>query len=279
MARAAGSGGNNRVFTEARYSLDPAVQARAENSWLIDNSQAGLFDTVDMSDQATRDFFELESPYEQGISAREKERRVQTIKNAGYDVEESVYVAQYYRRGQASGSQKGAALTDIPTSTTDAARPRTVAAGWDANPGDPEKGTLTVVFRDGTIYNFYDVEESVWIGFHNSISKGRGYLNPKNSKQASDGKLLVGYRHEEANVNGLSAAMREMVYRAARTAQFQNRTKFRYYYRDAQGTRKSRTVTGVRNRDLGRSNQLTGKNTNTAASKPNTSAKGPRRTK
>jgi hypothetical protein len=163
------------------------------------------------------------------------------------------------------------ALKDIPTSTTNAFRPRTVAAGWEAGKDDPSKGTLTVVFRDGTIYNFYDVEESVWIGFHQAISKGRTYLNHANSKQASEGKLLdPKYRGEPANINSLSAAMRQLVYRAARSAQFENRTKFRYYYKDAQGVRKSKTVVGVRNRDIAANKATRPSN---SASKPNTAAK------
>ena len=63
------------------------------------------------------------------------------------------------------------ALSDIPTSTSNWRRPRTVAAGYDYNP-DSDKGVLTVVFRDGTFYNYYDVPPSVWIEFHDSFSKG-----------------------------------------------------------------------------------------------------------
>jgi len=265
----AGSNGINKVFTEARYSIDPAVQSRAENSWLIDSNQTGIFDNVNISRQDVKDFFELENPFEQGISNRERERRVQTVKNAGYDVEETNYILNYYKNKQDKGANKGVALTDIPTSTTNTARPRTVAAGWEADKTDLSKGTLTVVFRDGTIYNFYEVPESVWIKFQQAISKGRSFLNHKNSQQASEGTLLK-YQHEPANVNTLSAAMRELVYRAARAAQFDNRTKFRYYYRDAQGTRKSKTVVGVRNRDIA-ANKAT--RPNNSAARPTTRAK------
>ena len=61
-----------------------------------------------------------------------------------------------------------ARLTLKPTSTTNPARPRTVAAGYDR-----KLFVLTVVFPDGTWYNYYDVPENMWQEFKNSESKGR----------------------------------------------------------------------------------------------------------
>lgn len=58
-------------------------------------------------------------------------------------------------------------LSVIPTSTTNPERPRTVAAGYDA---DEEK--LTVVFRDGTFYNYYEVDKAEWKAFKANASKG-----------------------------------------------------------------------------------------------------------
>lgn len=112
----------------------------------------------------------------------------------------------------------GAGLTDIPTSTTNFKRPRTVAAGWKENDDDYQKGTLTVIFRDGTPYNFYDVPRSVWIKFHNSISKGRPYLNTTFPRE---------YAHGPADVSSLSDSMRDAVYMAVRTTQL--------YYGSGQG--------------------------------------------
>jgi len=60
-----------------------------------------------------------------------------------------------------------APLTLVPTSTTNPSRPRTVAAGYDE---DEEK--LTVVFRDGTFYNYYEVDASEWQAFKANRSKG-----------------------------------------------------------------------------------------------------------
>lgn len=68
-----------------------------------------------------------------------------------------------------------AELTDRPTSTTNVSRPRTLAAGYDPSLNG---GTLTVVFRDGTFWNYYKVTEGEWQNFHSSISKGKPWLKP-----------------------------------------------------------------------------------------------------
>ena len=106
----------------------------------------------------------------------------------------------------------GAALSDIPTSTTNYLRPRTIAAGWD-----PASETLTVVFRDGTFWNYYNVPADVWISFHNRFSKGP-MLNRANSNQASDG-VLLGYQNGPADVSALDPQVRQLVWQAARAAQ------------------------------------------------------------
>lgn len=69
-----------------------------------------------------------------------------------------------------------AELTDRPTSTSNVSRPRTVAAGYDPTLNG---GTLTVIFRDGTAWNYYKVTEGEWQNFHQSISKGRPWLDPR----------------------------------------------------------------------------------------------------
>jgi len=116
------------------------------------------------------------------------------------------------------------ALADIPTSTTNWRRPRTVAAGYDYNQ-DTDTGVLTVVFRDGTFYNYYDVPPSVWIEFHDSFSKGP-MLNrkTKNGGQAIDGKLLS-YKHGPADMSNLSPTAQEFLYKIARTSQIYYRNK------------------------------------------------------
>ena len=81
----------------------------------------------------------------------------------------------------------------VPTSTSNPQRPRTVAAGYDEY---EEK--LTVMFRDGTIYNYYEVTPSEWNKFKANRSKGavihslldfkpRGYADQSSmSKQARE---------------------------------------------------------------------------------------------
>jgi hypothetical protein len=61
-----------------------------------------------------------------------------------------------------------AKLTLKGTSTTNPARPRTVAAGYDK-----DTKIMTVVFRDGTWWNYYDVDFDTWEGFEYAESKGQ----------------------------------------------------------------------------------------------------------
>lgn len=105
-----------------------------------------------------------------------------------------------------------AALTVIPTSTSNLARPRTVAAGYDE-----DRGVLTVVFRDGTYYNYYQVTPAEWQRFKSETSKGP-MLNPPSRKNPAGGFLLQKPRGE-AQVGYITAQSQELQYRIARTAQ------------------------------------------------------------
>jgi hypothetical protein len=58
-------------------------------------------------------------------------------------------------------------LTLKGTSTSNPLKPRTVAAGYD-----PKTMTMTVVFWDGTWWNYYDVPDDIWAGFEQADSKG-----------------------------------------------------------------------------------------------------------
>lgn len=60
-----------------------------------------------------------------------------------------------------------AILSVVPTSTTNPQRPRTLAAGYDHH-----RKTITVVFRDGTLWNYYGCSMSVWTAFKRAPSKG-----------------------------------------------------------------------------------------------------------
>lgn len=57
-----------------------------------------------------------------------------------------------------------APFTRVPQGTSNPRRPRVVASGWMRNE-DEDEGTLTVLFRDGTVWSYHDVPESVWEQF------------------------------------------------------------------------------------------------------------------
>jgi (2Fe-2S) ferredoxin len=54
------------------------------------------------------------------------------------------------------------------TSSSNSARPRTVRAGYDF-----KEGTLVVVFRDGTWWEYRGVPEDMWYSFVSAQSKGK----------------------------------------------------------------------------------------------------------
>lgn len=106
-----------------------------------------------------------------------------------------------------------APITVNPTSTTNWRRPRTVAAGWAPRSSSEDLGTLTVVFRDGTMYNYYDINRNTWRNFRNAYSKGRYIRMYLNSR-----------RRGPARFTGVPEEYREAMYRLARTAQYQSAT-------------------------------------------------------
>lgn len=115
----------------------------------------------------------------------------------------------YDPKDQASG-QGPAILSEMPTSTINPERPRTVAAGYD-----PTRQVLTVVFRDGTFWNYYLDDKSkseanlMWQNFKRARSKGR-WINAYFPK---------GSNYGPADVAQLSQIAREQLYRMARTGQ------------------------------------------------------------
>lgn len=117
-------------------------------------------------------------------------------------------------------------LTDIPTSTTNVSRPRTVAAGYDAS-----RKVLTVVFRDGTLWNYDNVTEGEWLNFQASISKGRPWINEK--------VFGVGY---PADLSAVDARVTAAIYTAAREAQLRFQSKRAYRAPNQQRNEPSRNV-------------------------------------
>jgi KTSC domain len=120
----------------------------------------------------------------------------------------------------AGGNQSAFVEWDVPTSSTQYQRPRTVAAGYDAN-----RQTMTVVFRDGTFYNYYEVSAGEWESFHASYSKGRPWLNKKNKNQAQDGLFVNKPRGNAGDMEDVDPKIREALYRVARTQQQKIRPK------------------------------------------------------
>lgn len=91
-----------------------------------------------------------------------------------------------------------ARLTVVPTNTINPQRPRTVAAGYDAS-----RKVITVVFRDGTFYNYYDVDPKEWQAFKMSRSKGRyiyAHLDVKSRGYAKVNAVPVDVRSALYNV-------------------------------------------------------------------------------
>jgi hypothetical protein len=114
----------------------------------------------------------------------------------------------YNNLASLEGSQDGedetpAELTLVPTSTINPERPRTVAAGYDK-----VDQKITVVFRDGTFYNYYQVSPSEWQAFKARVSKGRYIYSYLDSKPRGP-----------ADVAGISAVARRAFYRIARATQ------------------------------------------------------------
>lgn len=72
-----------------------------------------------------------------------------------------------YASGGEQEGQLTANLILSQTSTSNPDEPRTLKAGYDDT-----NYILTVEFRDGTLYNYYDVPPSMWQEFYNSFSKG-----------------------------------------------------------------------------------------------------------
>lgn len=96
-----------------------------------------------------------------------------------------------------------APINEVPTSTTNPERPRTVAAGYDK-----QRKCLTVVFRDGTYYNYYEVSALQWANFKRARSKGRFILT-----------YLDSHPRGVADVATLPSGARETLYRLSRTGQ------------------------------------------------------------
>lgn len=138
-----------------------------------------------------------------------------------YDRSQDYTQDQADEYGTQSAFARNVIQWDIPTSSTNYKRPRTVAAGYSPDPNYPEtdKGILTVVFRDGTFYNYYEVTHGEWQNFHASYSKGRPWLNKKSKSQSADGLFIGKPRGDAGGMDDIDPAVKAQLYRVARTNQ------------------------------------------------------------
>jgi hypothetical protein len=120
-----------------------------------------------------------------------------------YDKEDGGFDIQNYGQGPDMEDESPAELTVVPTSTINPERPRTVAAGYDK-----QEQKITVVFRDGTYYNYYQVSPSEWQAFKARVSKGRYIYSYLDSKPRGP-----------ADIAGISATARRAFYKIARSSQ------------------------------------------------------------
>lgn len=123
---------------------------------------------------------------------------------AGYDY--ANLAVQPMDSYKAKRDRTPAPISLVPTSTTNPDRPRTVAAGYAAR-----RMVLTVVFRDGTFYNYYEVTADMWNDFKAEHSKGE-YIRT----------WLDGQPRGAANMAKSPVYAREQLYRVARTGQLVN---------------------------------------------------------
>jgi len=137
-----------------------------------------------------------------------------------------------------------AQLTELPTSSSNASRPRTLAAGWHREvgnnlmPREQRLGRLTVMFRDGTLYNYYDVSYAEWLKFKGTLSKGP-MLN--RSRTGSDG-FLLSHPHGPADLTDVPKEMQDLLARVSRDAQLRYATnnRARAGYKSTDGRRSGR---------------------------------------
>ena len=124
----------------------------------------------------------------------------------GYEFNNNAADPRGWRPEDANGNYDPtpAPITIVPTSTINPDRPRTVAAGYDS-----KQDKLTVIFRDGTYYNYYEVSSSTWKGFKAARSKGRFIA----------ANLDTGHPRGPADVLSIPVFARETVYRFLRTGQ------------------------------------------------------------
>jgi hypothetical protein len=214
--------GNWRFATDAQLSNQNFITDQYGNRLYEENGRAargiGVYDTATgrYSSQSARTDFD-------------PKRQASFIYGAGSQTfVPGIGAAETERIEDEGIEQRPVRLTQIPTSSTNASRPRTVAAGYAleqgarALPQEQRTGKLTVMFRDGTLWNYYGVSYNEWLTFSNALSKGP-MLNRASSKQASDG-ILLSHPHGPADVSDIPEEIQEQLWKVAREAQLRYKT-------------------------------------------------------
>lgn len=101
------------------------------------------------------------------------------------------------------GDYEGQALKQVPTNTEHPERPRTVAASYD-----PVREIMTLVFLDGTYWNYMGVSMDDWIDFRDASSKWRLLKY----------KFDISYSHGRANMADVPLDVQLLAYTRARGA-------------------------------------------------------------
>ena len=147
-----------------------------------------------------------------------------SVYRQSYDVDEDTgeLIIPGEQGPQQGESDAPAPLSVVPTSTSNPERPRTVAAGYDKS-----REVITVVFRDGTFYNYYEVSPVQWQAFKARISKGQ-YIYQE----------LDYHPRGPANVNSIPSYARQSLYKLTRALQLKNQGKSAYSGAKRQNTRR-----------------------------------------
>ena len=134
-----------------------------------------------------------------------------SIYRQSYDIDDDTgeLIVPGLKGPQEEEGTKPAPITIVPTSSSNVKRPRTVAAGYD-----PDRSVLTVVFRDGTWYNYYEVTESEWDAFKAMVSKGKYIYSVLDYKPRGN-----------ASTKGLSSGVRKNLYAISRAYQYGSKNK------------------------------------------------------
>lgn len=160
----------------------------------------------------TDEYPDLISPAYEYIDARGNSIDTSVFRQS-YDIDDDTgeVIVPGMKGPQEDESELPARITVVPTSTSNPQRPRTVAAGYDL-----DRQVLTVVFRDGTWYNYYEVTANEWKAFKAAVSKGR-YIY----------KILDYKPRGNASVQGVASGVRKNLYAISRAAQIGMRGKQR----------------------------------------------------